>query len=918
MKYKIFAAKTNYENENEWLPLWMHLSDTAGVMQKLIRRWLPESAIIASGIPYDEFERIAVFLAAIHDIGKATSYFQSIITVKNPDIREQIVSNGYIIKDQYIHRGKTHHAYAGQWILMSDKIDIGIPEDMAMVIGAHHGKPYMPQNSMQEDLIKLFPVNFYGSESEIERIEWEESWKNIVRDAKFIAGLSETDAFPKLSCQAQIILSGLLIIADWISSNTYCFPLIDVNKYGDQDDYPNRVNRGWKTINLPELWESYTNCMTDKMFCGRFGFQPNVIQKTVFEAVNNCKKPGIFILEAQMGIGKTEAALSAAEVLANRGHLGGIFFGLPTQVTSNAMFPRLIEWAENVSDDTVNSIELAHGAAIFSDQYKELMNEYSNQINEDGDSGVEIHPWFGGNRKQLLADFVIGTVDQFLMAALKQKFFMLRHIGLAGKVVIIDECHAYDAYMNQYLSRAISWMAAYGVKVILLSATLPVDRRKELIDSYVRSYSRNYLGIKKRDKTKDAENWDNQISYPLLTWTDGETICQKTIGYKSENTIINIDRCSSVESLADILDKCLKEGGCACVVLNTVKKAQDVYRYLKTKLIDATVMLYHAQYLMPDRLKKEAELLEHMGKTSTPIERDRFVLVGTQVLEQSLDYDADIMFTQLCPIDLLFQRIGRLHRHNRKRPDKVKSAKCYILEDGDRTYDDGTAAIYGGFLLTRTEQVLSDKIKLPDEIPTLIQRVYETKDDLGLEDENYEELKYQFEEKTGNLKELAKGYLMANPSNRGLKGIINNVSSGKESAGEATVRNSGESVEVLLLKRTTDDKIRCIDGDETEFLADYIPSEEEGRIIAEQRLKLPSALCQNWNINSTITALEEYNIKRLSLWQQNPWLKGELVLLLDTDNTVRINDYIIQYTQEEGLTYQLQIDTANQKNENSI
>ena len=218
----------------------------------------------------------------------------------------------------------------------------------------------------------------------------------------------------------------------------------------------------------------------------RFGFAPNAVQRAVLEAVDTAAEPGILILEAQMGVGKTEAALAAAEIMANRFGLGGVFFGLPTQATANGIFPRLLGWADTQSEETLpQAIKLAHGMAELNESYLRLQGR-GVQLEEDAqeEHQVQVHQWFRGNKQALLANFVIGTVDQLLLAALAQKHVMLRHLGLAGKVVIIDECHAYDTYMNCYLDRALEWLGWYKVPVILLSATLPARRRTELVEAY--------------------------------------------------------------------------------------------------------------------------------------------------------------------------------------------------------------------------------------------------------------------------------------------------------------------------------------------------------------------------------------------------------------------------------------------------
>lgn len=221
-----------------------------------------------------------------------------------------------------------------------------------------------------------------------------------------------------------------------------------------------------------------------------------------------------------MGVGKTEAALAGADLLGSRNGCGGLFFGLPTQATSNGIFPRIEEWASKEADaeQMVLGIRLAHGAAEMNDEYRSLFHGTASTDEDDDRESLWVHPWFEGRKQALLADFVIGTIDQLLMAALKQKHVMLRHLGLAGKVVIVDECHAYDAYMNQFLYRALNWLGAYGVPVILLSATLPYAKRTAMI--------RSYRGLQTSVPAEKKEPWMCSKDYPLLTWTDGRDIKQ--------------------------------------------------------------------------------------------------------------------------------------------------------------------------------------------------------------------------------------------------------------------------------------------------------------------------------------------------------------------------------------------------------
>lgn len=917
-RYRILMAKTGRDTEEAWLPLWMHLRDTAGIMKKLAAEWVPESVFKAAKLEREKFSAAAVFLAATHDIGKATSYFQSVITGSCAGKYEEITGGGFAVNKAYRAAGKTPHAFAGQWILQSDTLGFEVHESLAMVVGAHHGKPIGADSIMGEpDLVQLYPINFFGNEkSEETKSLWKEAWCDILDQALELAGLNSVNELPVLTLEAQVLLSGLLIMADWIASNTAFFPLIPLDSYGDESLYPARIRNGWALAAFPEGWHSEVNIMDEGEFEERFGFPPNEVQACMLEKVNQARNPGIFVLEAQMGIGKTEAALGAAEVLASRKQEGGIFYGLPTQATSNGLFKRLYEWGVKVSRETVNAIRLAHGAAEFNEEYHKLIMKGRAHVEDDGqgDGGMEVNPWFQGNKRALLADFCIGTVDQFLMASLRRKHFMLRHLGLVGKVVVIDECHAYDAYMNEYLERSLQWMAAYGVPVILLSATLPFERRKALVECYVKAYSRYYLKKKKPEITYLQSGWEKNTAYPLLTWTDGEVVAQAVIGQSIPDKTVGINRVDDVPGMVRMLDERLQEGGCACIIANTVKAAQRIYEECRKGLENVSLLLYHAQFTMPDRYKKEQELLEKMGKNSRDADRNRFILIGTQVLEQSLDYDADIMVTQLCPMDLLLQRMGRLHRHERdgraenySRPERLQNPECIILREDGEAYDAGTGAVYGGYLLMRTQQILPGEIKIPGDISALVQRAYDDKDDLGLNEEPYLDAREQYRDRLKGKGQEAKKYLLEKPATKIMQGMLDNLEGSSDKMAEAGVRDAASSIEVLLMKKGGEGEI-LFPEEYTEnasgLSAMEVPDSARGRRIAMQRLKLPHVFCADWSRDKTIRELEEKNRRELPEWQLSPWLQGELILLLDQENRGELNGYTLKYSLEKGLEYE--------------
>ena len=703
-KTRLLAGKTDPENTSLWLPLWMHLWDTAGIMERLVRQWLPESVKRAMGFECEEaLLAHARFLGGIHDIGKATVAFQANILRTLPEARQRLEMLTPLDCPEQ-NRRESPHARAGEAILLWDDC----PGGLASIVGAHHGKP---QNcAAVDDQLECWESNYYPKGQEK---VWQGFWTELLMTVLQDCGFDDTTELYDLDPQEEVLLTGLLIMADWIASNTEYFPLIPVEELGSMEDYPARVDRAWEKLALPFPWEAQPGIADLQEFAVRFGFAPNAVQRAVLKAADTAAEPGILILEAQMGVGKTEAALAAAEIMASRFGLGGVFFGLPTQATANGIFPRLLGWADTQSEETLpQAIKLAHGMAELNENYLRLQGR-GVQLEEDAqeEHRVQVHQWFRGNKQVLLANFVIGTVDQLLLAALAQKHVMLRHLGLAGKVVIIDECHAYDTYMNCYLDRTLEWLGWYKVPVILLSATLPARRRTELVEAY------------QQKKAAPDAPWETSCGYPLLIWTNGAEVKQTAVPSDAPGQTVQLTTLTEPE-LPALLRRKLAEGGCAGVIVNTVKKVQKIAQLLRESLPDKEVQLFHAQFLMPDRAARENQLMARIGKGSAPECRNDLIVVGTQVMEQSLDIDLDVLVTELCPMDLLLQRIGRLHRHHRSRPAPLQQACCAVLDTGEDAFDAGSEAVYGQWLLWRTRKFLPRSIRLPEEISPLVQQVY--------------------------------------------------------------------------------------------------------------------------------------------------------------------------------------------------
>ena len=905
------VAKSDRENGNDWLPFWMHSFDTAGIMEKLAQKRLPESIsdyLCAECGGREKLFSTLKFCALVHDIGKLTIVFQSRI-YDAVDFSPFADCVELPKSSSLVNASDTPHALASEAILLK----LGCREGVASIAGAHHGRPSAWADVRDQISGACTAVeNFYGKRGKYRQL-FESLWKEWIDFSLECAGFSELSDLPDMAVPAQVVISGMLVTADWIASNTTYFPLISADQKGEFGDYPKRIENAWTTIGFPNMWESKARFgLDDEAFKERFGFLPNPTQADIISTATDAESSGIYIIEAPMGLGKTEAALALSEILAARAGAGGMFFGMPTQATSNGIFPRLEKWAGGLAEDeqTLLAIKLAHGNAALNEDYRELFTGHSN-LNIESDSGLIVHDWFSGRKQTLLSDFVIGTVDQLLMAALKQKHVMLKHFGLSGKVVVVDECHAYDAYMSQYLDMAIKWLGIYKVPVIILSATLPEKRRAELIEAYTDSEKRRAKHTEAHvDKTIADEAWKHSLAYPLLTYTENNAVKQKALAFDGENKEVSVRRIIRDE-VAATAGYAVERGGCVGVIVNTVRKAQEIAAELQSAFPKAEVIIMHAQFIMTDRAKREEQILKRVGKHSTPESRRGLIIVGTQVLEQSLDLDFDLMITELCPMDLLLQRTGRLHRHNRVRPQGLETACCFVLDETDDSFDSGSAAIYGEWLLMRTRALLPNKLTIPSDIPLLVQQTYdETNNEmLGELTEGMKKAQEENKLRTGKKRRSAENYLISKPSNK--KGkcldgwLDNDIKPNNEQTGEKAVRDGDPSVDVIALMRDGEGLIRIIaDKPETIIPADRPPSREEALLIARQKLRLPGFFGRRWNIDSTITQLESETKSNFSAWQDSALLKEELVLLFDNELNAVLGEVRLHYDIKTGLTYE--------------
>lgn len=429
------------------------------------------------------------------------------------------------------------------------------------------------------------------------------------------------------------------------------------------------------------------------------------------------------------------------------------------------------------------------------------------------------------------------------------------------------------------------------------------------VDDQLECWESNYYPKGQKKAAPDAP-WKTSCGYPLLTWTDGAEVKQTAIPPDAPGQTVQLTTLTEPE-LPALLRRKLAEGGCAGVIVNTVKKAQKIAQLLRESLPDKEVQLFHAQFLMPDRAARENQLMARIGKGSAPECRNDLIVVGTQVMEQSLDIDLDVLVTELCPMDLLLQRIGRLHRHYRSRPAPLQQACCAVLDTGEDAFDAGSEAVYGQWLLWRTRKFLPRSIRLPEEISPLVQQVYgwEREAPGGAQGEEMRSIYEQTQEKK---KARAEAYLVPQPETHRLAQLntlddwMQNEGACSDPAARAAVRDGDPSVEVLVMQRRADGSIHFLPWQEggSAVAADSPPPPEMALKIARQKLRLPAVFGKAWKVDGVIRELEADNRSRLAAWQLSPLLHGELILLLDENLTARLAGMELCYDRENGLYYQ--------------
>lgn len=912
-------------DETGWLTLPQHLIDSAGVSLWLWDNWVSDHVRVQIsedlGLSVGETRIFVSWLAGTHDVGKASVPFAGMLTgsADNRHLGDRIVAAGLDLPSTVVKSDYYHHSVAGQAIIarwLKDRFGAKGRQatSIGAVAGAHHGLP-------------AFAEQVRAASRHLEQPGYSQ-WK-LVQDElldNMTAFVGANEVLGRLikgspvSSTAQMTLTGITIMADWMASNSDAFPM----RSSVTDDL-GRLQRGVEGFALPGPWRPEIDLAqpADAAYRASFGWDeeqfPFPVQEALYEIIKENPKPEIICVEAPMGNGKTEGALQGATLLVNSLSLGGIMFAAPTMSTSNSLFERTADWAARVSGNDVVSLYLGHSKNILNEPFMKLS---SAMIYDDGglnDGLIIAHEWLWGRKKGILSDIVVGTIDQLLFMALQSKHVMLRHLGLVGKVVIVDEVHAYDAYMSSYLEITLEWLGAYRVPVILLSATLPHSIKVKLMAAYTAGL-RNVDPLDVQDEIPVSGE-----TYPAITVADEQQTSLTAVSTDVNNTAVQIAFLADDEiALRNVLAPVVNEGGCVLVLCNTVTRAQEAFCVAKD-LVGEDARLIHARFLANERVRIEAELSAELGKNAHPDagRPARRVVVATQVVEQSLDLDFDLIVTDIAPIDLVLQRMGRLHRHKRsqlERPEWVRRPRAYIrgivagsAETDAPEFSQGIESIYPRALLVLTLAELMEQdgsLELPDAIPHLVQRVYSEgvsipsgwREDYGTSRMKLQRdiVRARQKARTFQLPDLSRRRAFADLWTEQKADIANN--SLAEAAGAAQVRDSDPTLEVIVC-RQAEGGYRPMewvgDGYEDTVLSiGQVPSRDVARDLATSTVRLPYRFSFPTVFDA---ALDQLEAGTDPAWRDSHYLRGQLQLMLDEEGSAVLVGRRVHYDRELGL-----------------
>ncbi|WTL43773.1 CRISPR-associated helicase Cas3' [Streptomyces brevispora] len=746
-------------------PVVCHLLDTAAVFGELwdvvLSARTREAVAKALGLTVAESRTVLSFWAGLHDIGKISPPFQAQV----PGCYQQLRNDpGYVSAPGAESERRFRHEIASHWALTGLFEEAGYPgverrvrsavsHQIAQLLGGHHGLFGAPL--LAKELAK--PADYSPG---LGREGWAEQRRAHFKELRRVVGAVAVPA-GGLPEGLAVVVAGLVVVADWLASQAA----------GIESRMP---PVGWAggAAEVDAHWESAAAAASGMVRAARLGraefsvqefgamfpFAPNSLQRDLVEHLPLLvgeSEAGLVLVTAPTGDGKTEAALFAASVLGRAAGARGVYFALPTMGTADAMLPRVEAFAEQALSGE-RALLLLHSMAWLSSLDRDSVDgdadHQGGTVSSDRDSAVEADGWLRGPKRGLLAPLGVGTIDQALSAVLPLRHNALRLFGLSDKVFVVDEAHAYGPWMQQLLVRLLEWLGAMRAPVVLLSATLTGRSAGSLVDAYRRG-----AGFPEASSVVTR--------YPGWLFASGVTGVVSEARGTSSNRVRRL-RVSHRPVVWDVAEQAgapageggrraalraalapvAEEGGTALVCCTTVAEAQQTYRDVREAFPDLAsvpggVRLLHSRFPADERAVITSACEEAYGKPRAGMAvgvRPASVLVATQVVEQSLDFDFDLVVSDLAPLAQLLQRAGRGRRHaravlGRPRWATVEDEPELVVLDpqpvAGRKAPRTWGSVYDEALLVRTSRILEKcaavGISVPGDVQRLVDEVYE-------------------------------------------------------------------------------------------------------------------------------------------------------------------------------------------------
>ncbi|MFC7329882.1 CRISPR-associated helicase Cas3' [Marinactinospora rubrisoli] len=763
-------GKSDGLGEGVTYPVACHLLDAGAAAEALWRDHIADGtrSTISDGlgVDVDGAGLLVAHWAALHDIGKITYEFQAMDSSALP--KEYPAST--------VHHGHDH--VAAQWLQYALP-RIGYPAEgmpaaatmVAQLLGGHHGRFHH-----QEESHSASPLRALGYADDA----WEEQRRAHLDVVSELMGRPAPPS--RIDGVVAALVCGIVIQADWLVSQLHFVRRQLALLSEGPADLRRHLAVARRTVPglLAEAGLSRPPARSGGFTAAFPGIpQPNGLQRSLERWLPElCTGPGLLVVAAPMGEGKTEAGLYGAEIMGRASGRNGLYLALPTMATADQMYGRVRAYLDG-RVDAAGSMTLLHGMAWLNTDYlPEVPGPPSGVRPGDGDVGatsvesperrrlIEVTEWLQGRKRGLFADYAIGTIDQALMAALRGRHNVVRMLGLSGKTVVIDEVHSADPYMQALLTRLLTWLGRLQVPVVLLSATLHHKIAAMLVDAYLKG-----AGRRRGERTAPPA-----IAYPGWLYVDGRTH-EVTANPEPLPTTPRPPLAVSLrevdlggaegraDALADELAGLLDEGGCAAVICTTVAEAQRTYDQIAGRLADRfgdaeagvrlELYLLHSRFPAEQRELITSEIVRRFGKQGARegARPGSAILVATQIIEQSLDLDLDLLVTDLAPMHLLLQRAGRCWRHEHldliKRPEWAREPRMVVIAparpDDTRSLPRPWRFVYHPSLLLRTHNLLRKwagrPIRVPEDVQELVDGMYEHADlNLGNPDSDVDRL----------------------------------------------------------------------------------------------------------------------------------------------------------------------------------